>query len=146
MLRLSFSLFRTPSTKSGRKYVRLTEGDRVVHAELSHDADTLFLASQNARLLHFRMKDVPVLTNPGKGVKGLSLEAKDAVLGALLLRRPSDTLHVINENGKTLAFGQMKYGLTSRGGKGVKTSQRTAFTDIVRPEIAIVDWGTVGEG
>jgi DNA gyrase subunit A len=146
VLRLSLSLFRTPSTKSGRKYCRLTEGDRVVHAELSHDADTLFLASQKARLLHFRMKDVPVLTNAGKGVKGLSLEAGDTVLGAMLLRRPSDTLHVVNENGKTLAFGQMKYGLTGRGGKGVKTSQRTSFIEIVRPEIGITDWGVVGEG
>ncbi|MBA3313545.1 MAG: DNA topoisomerase 4 subunit A [Planctomycetaceae bacterium] len=144
VLRLSLSLFRMPSTKSGRKYIRLTEGDRVVHAELAHDADTLFLASQKARLLHFRMKDVPVLNSAGKGVKGLSLEAGDAVLGAMLLRRPSDTLHVTNENGKTLAFGQMKYGLTGRGGKGVKTSQRTSFVEIVRPEIAIADWGVAG--
>ncbi len=40
----------------------------------------------------------------------------------------------------------MKYGLTGRGGKGVKTSQRTAFVEMVRPEIAVVDWGSVCGG
>lgn len=144
VLRLSLSPFRTPSTKSGRRFVRLQDGDRVVHVELTEGADTLFLATKQARLLHFRLKDVPVLSGAGKGVKGMSLEAGDAVLGAMLLRRPSDTLHVINENGKTLAFGQMKYGITGRGGKGVRTSQRTGFTELVRPGVEIADWGTVG--
>ena len=144
VLRMSLSPFRSPSTKSGRRYARLQDGDRIVHAELAHDAETLFLATKNARIIHFRMKDVPVLTNAGRGVKGIGLEATDAVLGAMLLRRPSDVLKAINENGKELSFGQMKYGVTGRGGKGVKTSQRTGFVELVRPEIAIVDWGTVG--
>ena len=143
VLRISLSLFRTPSTKSGRKYIRLAPGDRVVHAELTDGADTLFLASEQARLLHFRIKDIPILANPGKGVKGLSLETGDRLLGAMLLRRPSDVLKAVNENGKTLSFGQMKYGATSRGGKGIKTSQRTAFAEIVPPEIEIVDWSSI---
>jgi DNA gyrase subunit A len=146
VLRLSFSLFRTPSTKSGRRYVRLQEGDRVTHVELSHDAETLFLASKKARLLHFRVKDVPILSGAGKGVKGMSLEAGDAVLGAMLLRRPSDVLRAVNDNGSVLSFGQMKYGITGRGGKGIKTSQRTGFTELMRPEIVVTDWAAVGEG
>src|SRR5690606_29736605 len=115
VLRISLSPFRLPSTKSGRRYARLQDGDRIVHAELAHDADTLFLATKNARVIHFRMKDVPVLTNAGRGVKGIGLEAHDAVLGGMLLRRPSDVLKAINENGKELSFGQMKYGITGRG-------------------------------
>ena len=39
-----------------------------------------------------------------------------------------------------LSFGQMKYGVTSRGGKGVRTSQRNGFDTIVQPEIELVDW------
>ncbi len=146
VLRLGLSAFRPPSTKSGRRYVRLQEGDKVVHVELCHDAETLFLATKQARLLHFRVKDVPILGGAGKGVKGMSLEKSDAVLGAMLLRRPSDVLHAVNENGNVLAFGQMKYGLTGRGGKGIRTSQRTGFAELVRPEIPIVDWGQVGDG
>lgn len=146
VLRLSLSAFRPPSTKSGRRYARLIEGDRVVHAELSHDAESVFLASKKARLIHFRVKDVPILGSAGKGVKGISLDPTDALLGAMLLRRQSDALHAVNEHGKTLSFGQMKYGITGRGGKGIKTSQRTGFVELMRPEVVIADWATVGEG
>ena len=143
--RLPLSSFRPASTKSGRRYARLQEADRVIQVELCDGNETVFLVSQQARLLHFRMHDVPVLSGAGKGVKGLALETGDALIGSQLLRRPSDTLHAINENGNELSFGQMKYSVTSRGGKGVKTSQRTALVEIKRPEISLVDWSHVAE-
>jgi DNA gyrase subunit A len=39
-----------------------------------------------------------------------------------------------------VAFGQTKYTITSRGGRGIKTSKRTGFTEIIQPEIELVDW------
>ncbi len=140
VMRVSLSPYRMPSTKAGRKYCRLREGDRVVHVELIRDADTLFLATKGARVIHFNIKEVPLLQSAGKGVIGIKLEKGDQVLGAMLLSRPSDTLKVTNNNGKTLSFGQMKYNVTSRGGKGVKTSQRNGFEEIVKPPIELVDW------
>ena len=41
---------------------------------------------------------------------------------------------------KEQTFGQQKYVLTSRGGRGNKTSQRGEFASIVRPAIELVDW------
>ncbi|MCA9081933.1 MAG: hypothetical protein KDA58_15335, partial [Planctomycetaceae bacterium] len=73
------------------------------------------------------------------------VESGDFVLGGRRLTRPSDVLKVVNENDKELSFGQMKYTVTSRGGKGVKTSQRTDIDRIIRPEIEIVDFAGVGE-
>jgi DNA gyrase subunit A len=108
--------------------------------ELVRDADTLFLATKKARVIHFPLSEVPHLQNPGKGVIGIRMEKGDQVLGAMQLSRPSDCLRVLNNNGKTLSFGQMKYNVTSRGGKGVKTSQRNGFEEIVKPEIELVDW------
>ena len=81
-----------------------------------------------------------MLTNPGKGVRGIKLDASDRVLGVVQLSRPSDCLRVVNDNGKELAFGQQKYQVTSRGGRGVMTSKRTKFEKIVRPDIQLVDW------
>lgn len=140
VMRISLSPYRTASTKSGRKYCRLKDGDRVVHVELIRDAETLFLATVDARVIHFALEEVPLLLNAGKGVKGISLAAKDKVMGAVLLSRPSDCLRVINTNGKTLSFGQMKYNVTSRAGKGVKTSQRNGFQEIIKPPIELIDW------
>ncbi len=141
VMRLSLSSFRTPSTKMGRKYCRLRKGDRVVHVELMNDEDTVFLISKQARLIHFSVDAAPVLSGAGLGVRGLKLtDQGDIVLGAKRLSRPGDVLKVLNENDKVLSFGQMKYNVTGRGGKGVKTSQRTSITKIVRPEIELVDW------
>ncbi len=143
VMKLSFSSFRTPSTKVGRKFCRLRSGDRVAFCQLIRDAETMFLATKKARIIHFKIDDVPLLAAAGKGVRGIKLEQGDMVLGAIQLTRPSDCLHVVNSNEKTLSFGQMKYGVTSRGGKGIKTSQRNEFARIVRPEIQLVDWSQV---
>lgn len=144
VMRISLSPFRTPSTKIGRKYCRLGNGDRVIHVELMNDEDTVFLISQAARLIHFSVADVPILSGAGKGVRGLKLvEKNDVVLGAKRLSRPSDVLKVINEHDKVLSFGQQKYSVTSRGGKGIKTSQRTGIKGIVPEEIVPIDWSAI---
>ncbi|WP_013626467.1 DNA gyrase/topoisomerase IV subunit A [Rubinisphaera brasiliensis] len=143
VMAISFSSFRPPSTKVGRKYCRLAKGDKVVFVDLIREHYTMFLATEQARVIHFELAEVPLLAGPGRGVKGIKLAEGDSVLGGVLLGRPSDTLRVVNENGKQLAFGQAKYGVTSRGGKGVKTSTRTGFTELIRPDIELVDWSTL---
>jgi DNA gyrase subunit A len=145
IMRISFSLFRTPSTKTGRKYCRLGKDDRVVYAGLVDEAETMFIATKDARVLHCEIEEAALLSNAGKGVKGIKLEKGDAVMGALQLTRPSDCLRVINTGGKKMTFGQMKYGVTSRGGKGVKTSQRSGFAEILYPPIEVVDWDEIEE-
>jgi len=142
--RLSLSWYRQVSTKAGRRYCRLREGDRVVHAEIVDDSDSMFLATRKARILHFKVTDVPILSGAGVGVRGIKLESDDVVLGAQRLSRPSDALRVINENDKPLSFGQAKYEITGRGGRGVKTSHRTGFKSIVRSDIAVPDWSQHG--
>ncbi|MCR9233141.1 MAG: DNA topoisomerase 4 subunit A [bacterium] len=143
IMRISFSLFRQASTKAGRKFCRLGKDDRVVYAGLVDEAETMFIATKDARVLHCEIEEAALLSNPGKGVKGIKLEKGDSVMGALQLTRPSDCLRVINTSGKKMTFGQMKYGVTSRGGKGVKTSQRSGFAEILYPPIEVVDWDEI---
>lgn len=141
VMRVSLSTFRTPSTKVGRKYCRLSKSDRVASVQLIPDeAETLFIATKNARVIHFSIDEVPVFSGPVKGVKGIKLMPKDEVLGTVILSRPSDCLRVVNTNGKQLSFGQTKYRVTSRGGKGIEAQQRTGFKEIIQPEIELVDW------
>ena len=139
--RVGLSGFRDPSARGGRKYLRLQDGDRAVHVERVDGAQSVFLATEKARVLHFKVDAVPVVGGVGKGVKGIDLAKGDAVLGAQLCRRPGDALHVLNVNEKELPFGQMKYTPTGRGGKGVKTSQRTGFKRVLGREPELVDWG-----
>lgn len=145
VMRLPYELFRTASTRAGRKYCRLSKGDEVVAVELVQEAETLFIATRHARVLHFRIDEIPVLGGAGKGVRGIRLDSGDEVLGMVQLSRPGDTMRVKNENGNVLGFGQTKYQVTSRGGRGVKTSARIGFSEILRPEIELVDWSTLEE-
>lgn len=145
-LRIPLAGFRTPSTKAGRRFVRLREDDRVVHVELIRDHQTMFIATRESRLIHFAIEEVPVLSGAGLGVRGIKVEEQDSVLGAMLLARPGDTLRVKNSNGTELSFGQMKYSPTARGGRGIRTSQRNGFAEIVLPPIQLVDWQAVEAG
>lgn len=145
VLTIPFHGFRTPSTKAGRKYCRLRKGDEVVYCDLLQDQATAFLASANGRVLHFSLDEIPMLTNAGKGVRGIKLDPPDRVLGLVQLTRPSDCLRVLNSNDKELVFGQQKYQVTSRGGRGVLTSKRTQFAKIVKPEITLIDWSVMEE-
>ena len=99
-MRISFSLFRTASTKAGRKYCRLGKDDRVVYAGLVEEAETMFIATQDARVLHCEIEEAALLSTAGKGVKGIRLEKGDQVIVVLQLTRPSDWLRVINTAGK----------------------------------------------
>lgn len=143
VLRIPLAPFRPASTKAGRKYCRLRPGDKVVFVELLNEATSMFLASAQARVLHFAIDEVPVLSGPGKGVRGMKVGSDDQVLGAATLSRPSDCLRVITTGDKEMVFGQQKYELTSRGGKGIRTVQRSGFATILRPPIILVDWAAI---
>ena len=145
VLTIPYHGFRTPSTKAGRKFCRLRKGDEVVCCQLIDAAETVFFASADARVLHFSLDEVPMLTNAGKGVRGIKLEKEDRLLGVVQLARPSDCLRVVTSNDKEMVFGQQKYQITSRGGRGVMTSKRSSFDKVVQPEIQLVDWSEMEE-
>jgi len=145
VLTIPYHGFRTASTKAGRKYCRLRKGDEVVDCQLITDAETCMIASAAARVVHFSLDDIPMLTNAGKGVRGIKIDEKDQVLGIVQLARPSDCLRVVNTSDKAVSFGQQKYQVTSRGGRGVQTSKRIGFVEVVRPAIELVDWSTMEE-
>jgi DNA gyrase subunit A len=143
VMRIPLGAFRVPSTKLGRKFCRLETGDRVVEVQLIHEATSVFLASQQARISHFTLAEVPILSGIGKGVRGMKLEPGDTILGFAQMTRPSDCLRVVTSADKELTFGQLKYALTARGGRGIKTSHRSGFTSIQRPAIELVDWAKI---
>ena len=140
IMRIPIGPFRVPSTKAGRKFCRLDAGDKVVDVQMIREATSIFMATLEARILHFAISEIPILANAGKGVRGMKLEPKDTILGLAQMTRPSDCLRVRTTADKELTFGQLKYSLASRGGKGIKTSHRSDFASIIRSPIELVDW------
>jgi DNA gyrase subunit A len=140
-LRTPLAPFRTESTKVGRRYARLNQGDRVVMATvLRGDEKTLYLASANGHVIHFKVNEINLLAGVGKGVMGIKLTDDDTCLGGALISGRHDKLAVETSGGKVIEFGKDKYEVTSRGGKGFEAVKRSTFVRVLPPPIELVDW------
>jgi DNA gyrase subunit A len=140
-LRTPLGPFRTASTKIGRRYVRLNEGDRVVMATvLRGDEETIYLASADGHVLHFKVDDINILAGVGKGVMGIKLADGDTCLGGALMSGRFDKMVLETSGGRTMEFGRNKYEITSRAGKGFEAVKRASFVRVVPPPIELVDW------
>jgi DNA gyrase subunit A len=146
-LRTPFEPFRTASTKVGRRYARLNDGDRVVMAAVLKDQETLFLASASGHVIHFPIDQINILSGAGKGVIGIKLEDDDSCLGGALISDKSDSMQVETSGEKTLEFRGCKYETTSRAGKGFEAVKRSTFVRVVPPPIELVNWDEIeGKG
>jgi len=138
-LRLPLAGFRTESTVKGRQYVKLAEGDSVVAVFLLRGERSILLASQEGRVLHFPLDEIPTLAGVGKGVIGIKLGDEDRCLGGALIRNQNDCLVVETTGNKILEFFGSRE-LASRGGKGFEAVKRTGFARVVPPPIQLVNW------
>jgi DNA gyrase subunit A len=139
-LRTPLAPFRVESTKVGRRYVKLNEGDKVVLVAVPRDEQTVYLASAEGRVIHFKIDDVNILAGVGKGVLGIKLADGDTCLGGALMGGRFDKFSLETSGGKTMEFGRAKYEVTSRGGKGYEAVKRTKFVRVVPPPIELLDW------
>ncbi|MBY0456474.1 MAG: DNA topoisomerase, partial [Gemmataceae bacterium] len=146
VLRLPLTAYRQESTKAGRRFVKLEEGDKVVLVRLvgKDDADKGFmLATSGGYVTHFPLDEVSVVAGPAKGVIGIKLDLDDDCLGGALVGARLEKLVVETETGKTQDFGPNAVKSRARGGKGEKPGARTKFARVVPPPIELADWETV---
>lgn len=139
-LRSPLAPFRAESTKNGRRYIKLNEGDRVVLAQIVGDESTMFLAAASGHVIHFPISEVIVLSGVGKGVIGIKLEEKDECLGGALIGNRHDALCVETTGGKSLELRRGAYQPTHRGGKGYEVVKRADLVRVVPPPIHLVNW------
>jgi DNA gyrase subunit A len=147
VLRTPFAGYRTESTKAGRRYVKLEEGDKVVMARQVGDETGVMLASRGGHVIHFPIDQVNVLAGVGKGVIGIKLEPGDECIGGALVndarRYETNRIVVETESGKPQEFGPLAIKSHHRGGKGEKPGSRTKFARVVPPPIVLVNWDEV---
>lgn len=142
-LRAPFAPYCVESTKVGRRYVKLNDGDKVVLATIHGNEETLYLASANGHVIQFAIEEINVLSGVGKGVLGIKLGEGDTCLGGALMGGRFDKLTLETSGGKTMEFGRNKYEPTSRGGKGFEAVKRTTFVRVVPPPIELVNWDEI---
>ncbi len=143
VLRTTLAPFRTASTKVGRRYVRLAEGDRVVLADVLRGETSLFLVSASGHVIHFSIDEINILSGAGKGVIGIKLEEGDVCLGGMAAEDKRDTMIVETSDGKTMEFRSSRGEMVARGGKGYEAVKRRTFVRVVPQPIQLADWDAV---
>ncbi len=143
VLRTPLAAFRVESTKSGRRYVKLEEGDKVMMVRLTGDEEGVMLATAGGYVTHFPLDQVTILSGVGKGVFGIKLDPEDECVGGVLVGGRFDKLVLETESGGTRDFGPGAVKSRGRGGKGEKPFQRTRYTRVVPPPIELTDWDAV---
>ena len=120
-VRFDLNPFQEPSTRLGRKFMKLRDQEEVVSVETldpSAAAPVLAVASQRGRVLLCNAEEVGVLSGPGRGVTVIKLDPTDRVLAMRLLSRKQDQLVVLKQEGGPITITTRKYQPVSRGGKG----------------------------
>ena len=143
VLRTPLTAFRTESTKVGRRFAKLEEGDKVVMVRLAGQEESVMLATSGGYVTHFPLDQVTILAGVGRGVFGIKLESGDECLGGVLVGGRFDKLVLETESGKTQDFGPGAVKSRHRGGKGDKPGIRTRFTRVVPQPIELTDWEAV---
>jgi DNA gyrase subunit A len=142
-LRTPLAPFRTASNKLGRRYVKLNEGDKVVMTTvLVGDEESIFLASADGHVIHFRIDEINVLAGIGKGVIGIKMADDDKCLGGALITRKSQMLQVETSGGKVLEYTG-RHETVARGGKGFEAVKRSSLVRIIPPPIELVNWDEI---
>jgi DNA gyrase subunit A len=140
IVRTPLAAFRTASTKGGRRYLKLTEGDQVVLATVITSETGVMLASAGGWVLHFAIDDVPALAGAGKGVVGIKLTDGDTCIGGGVIGAASKMLTVETTANKTLDLRGTTYPPARRANKGTEVVKRSGFARIVPPAVTVPDW------
>ncbi|MGL4464617.1 MAG: DNA gyrase subunit A, partial [Planctomycetia bacterium] len=147
VLRTPLAPYATESTKAGRRFARLDEGDSVVFVGVPNvDHETIFLAADDGHVIHFPIGEINVLSGAGKGVRGIKLEGKAVCLGAYMLSGYRECLRLVSPGRKEpIECRRGKYPTTSRGGCGYEVVKRGSLSQMLPDPIDLVDWSQVGE-
>ncbi|MSO45275.1 MAG: DNA topoisomerase IV subunit A [Acidobacteria bacterium] len=135
-LRFSLEPFIEPSTRSGRRFARPSEGVDVVGVVSITGREIIIAATQEARAILCRADEVNYLSGPGKGVILIKLSSdEDRVVGFIASTGDRDLMRVETSRGSEQTISTTKYEVTGRGGKGRELLQRGQFTRVIPNEV-----------
>ncbi|MDE7401941.1 MAG: DNA gyrase subunit A [Muribaculaceae bacterium] len=113
----------------GVNAIVINEGDEVIEVRLTDGNSEIIMANRQGRAIRFNEKAVRAMGRVTAGVKGMTLDEGDEVIGMITMTGEADeTVMVVSENGFGKRSDLGDYRITNRGGKGVKTMQITEKT------------------
>lgn len=127
------------SRNKGIIALTIREGDELLDAVLTNGNEQIMIAARDGRCVRFNESDLRALGRSASGVRGISLDEGDEVVGVITYdpneeNAADHTVLVVSENGYGKRSDPEDYRLTARGSKGVKTLNITEKTG---PVVAI---------
>ena len=115
--------------QNGVNAIVIREGDQLIEAKLTSGQAEVMIAARDGKAIRFNESTVRPIGRVGAGVRGISIEESDEVVGMICVEPDSkqDVL-VLSENGYGKRTDLDDYRITNRGGKGVKTINVTEKT------------------
>ena len=118
---------------NGVNAITIRENDELLEALMTNGKCEILLAARNGKCVRFNEDEVRAIGRTGAGVRGISIEENDEVVGMVSIDPESmdkekHNILVVSENGYGKRSHIDDYRITSRGGKGVKTLNITEKT------------------
>ena len=115
--------------QSGVNAIVIREGDQLIEAKLTSGRAEVMLAAREGKAIRFNESTVRPIGRVGAGVRGISIDEGDEVVGMICVEPDSkQEVLVLSENGYGKRTDLEEYRITNRGGKGVKTINVTEKT------------------
>jgi len=132
--RFNLDPHRELSTRAGRRFAKLAEGDEVVGVLPVAPKDILCVVTGEARALVCAAGEAAELANPGRGVTIIKVGDDDGVIGfALGKAKEEEVLIAELESGKKIAVGPGRYHVTARGGRGHALARKAKVVRVHLP-------------
>ena len=128
VLRVPLQPHREPSTRAGRRLLKLGEGDEVIAVEVALDPKAeMLLVTSGGHALRAPLEEAPLLATAGKGKRGVELGKKETLVGATL----GPSLQLETSRGAREALAAKDISRSELGGPGVEVKQRGGYKRVL---------------
>jgi DNA gyrase subunit A len=114
--------------RTGIQAITLDDKDKLKDVRLTDGTQEIVIGTHEGMACRFNEKDVRDMGRTAGGVRGITLDKGDVVIGMIAPKRTGTSVLVVSEEGYGKRSDISDYRLTKRGGKGVITMKATEKT------------------
>jgi DNA gyrase subunit A len=101
--------------------IGLNPKDKLIDAHITDGSQDIIIGSKEGQAIRFNEARVRSMGRSATGIKGITLEKNDEVIGSVSLKRAATSILVVTDKGFGKRSDVSDYRVTNRGGKGIIT-------------------------
>jgi len=114
--------------KGGIIAINIREDDELIEARLTNGNHNVIIGTKNGKSIRFHESNVRDMGRTATGVKAVTLDDENQVIGMVTTDRSDSSLLVVTEKGMGKRSPLEEYRVQTRGGKGISTVKVTEKT------------------